>query len=70
MSSLPEQEVKSSLPEQEVKVKKLYFDYAYAYDYLTLAVPFMISLVIFYVVYWAFFKSYSHRIRTKMMVIK
>ena len=46
----------------------LYYDYVYEFDYLTIAVPFMFSIVLFYVTYWAFFKSYPHRIRQKKLV--
>ena len=46
----------------------LYYDYVYEFDYFTLAIPFMFSIVVFYITYWAFFKSFSHRIRHKKLV--
>lgn len=48
----------------------VYYDVIYAYDYLTLAVPFLFALLIFYLSYWAFFRSYSHRIRAKKLVAR
>lgn len=48
----------------------MYYDYAYEYDYLCLAIPFLLALVLFYVVYWCFFRSYSHRIRNKKLAGK
>ena len=46
----------------------LYYDYVYEFDYFTLAIPFLFSIIIFYITYWAFFKSYPHRIRAKKLV--
>ena len=48
----------------------IYFDYAYTFDSLTLAVPFCFAILVFYVIYWAFYRSYSERIRTKKMVAR
>jgi hypothetical protein len=46
----------------------LYFDYAYTFDSLTLAVPFLLALAIFYLTYSCCFKRFSARIRTKKLV--
>ena len=47
-----------------------YYDYAYAYDYLTLSVPFMLALLVFYLTYLGMFRRSHHRIRTKNLVAK
>lgn len=46
---------------------KLYFDYAYEFDYLTLAVPFLVAILIFYSTYSAYFRSFSSRVRAKRL---
>ena len=47
-----------------------YYEIAYSFDYLTLAVPFLLALLIFYVSYVALFHSVSHRIRAKLLVAR
>jgi len=46
---------------------KLYYDIAYGFDYLTLAVPFLIALLLFYSVYSGYFRSFSSRVRAKRL---
>ena len=45
-----------------------YFDVIYEFDYLTLTIPFLLSLAIFYATYWVLYMSYSHRVRSKRLV--
>jgi len=47
-----------------------YFDYAYTLDSLTLAVPFLLALLVFYATYYGFYRSYSERIRAKKLVTR
>jgi len=48
----------------------LYYDIVYEFDYLTIAVPFLIALLIFYATYLVLFRSVSHRIRAKRLVAR
>ena len=50
------------------KQKHYYFEYAYAFDYLTLTIPFCVALVVFYLTYLCLFNSVSHRFRAKRLV--
>ena len=47
-----------------------YYDIAYTYDSLTLTVPFLLALLIFYLTYLGLFKRSHHRIRAKRLVAK
>ena len=49
---------------------QLNFDIAYTYDYLTIAVPFLIALALFHGVYWGCYKSFTARIRAKNLVAR
>ena len=46
---------------------RLYYDVVYEFDYLTLAVPFLVALLLFYSVYSGYFRSYSSRVRAKRL---
>ena len=47
---------------------KYYYDFAYQFDYFTLAVPFCFAIIVFYITYLLLFNSVSHRIRAKKLV--
>ena len=48
----------------------LYYDVVYAFDYLSLAVPFLVAIGLFYSVYSSYFRSYSSRVRAKRLANK
>mmetsp|Transcript_24830 Transcript_24830/g.33244 ORF Transcript_24830/g.33244 Transcript_24830/m.33244 type:complete len:265 (-) Transcript_24830:582-1376(-) len=47
-----------------------YYDLAYTYDFLTIAIPFVIALAVFYPTYLGMFRRSHHRIRSKRLVAK
>ena len=50
--------------------KQYYYSIAYGYDYITIAVPFLFALAVFYLTYFTMFKLVSHRIRAKRLVAR
>ena len=47
---------------------KLYYDYAYSYDFMTLGIPFGVALLFYSIVYSCCSRFIPHRIRKKKIV--
>ena len=49
---------------------KLYYDYAYAFDYMTIGVPFGLALLIYSIVYSCCSRFIPHRVRKKKIIAR
>ena len=47
---------------------KLYYDYAYAFDYMTIGVPFGFALLVYSIVFSLCSRFIPHRLRKKKLV--
>ena len=64
----PREDRNSNETHRHRQMAKYYYDFAYQFDYFTLAVPFCFAIIVFYITYLLLFNSVSHRIRAKKLV--